>query len=108
MRLLPKGITQAEVARLCEVSRQKANNWEHRVSGGMTAEAVKPGPKSKIDGKTFAQFEKKVGQQLRRGEHVTLETAGKSLKREFAYKLARTIDSADVAKQCRNTTPATV
>jgi transposase len=89
MQLLSKGISQAEVARRCEVSRQTANNWAQRVSEGLTAEPVKPGPKSKIDERTFAQFEKKVAQQLKRGEHVTLETAGKLLKREFGYKLSR-------------------
>lgn len=89
MQLLGKGVSQAEVARRCEVSRQTANNWAQRVAEGQTAEPVKPGPKSKVDERTFAQFEKKVAQQLKRGEHVTLETAGKLLKREFGYKLSR-------------------
>lgn len=89
MELLAQGVSQAEVARRCDVSRQTANNWAQRLAQGTGADAQKPGPKSKVDEKTFAKFEKKVAQQLRRGEHVTLETAGKLLKKEFGYRLSR-------------------
>jgi transposase len=89
MKLLSQGVSQAEVARRCDVSRQTANNWASRVAEGMTAEAVRPGPKPMIDDRTFAKFEKKVSSLVRKGEHVTLETAGKLLKKEFGYHMSR-------------------
>lgn len=89
MELLAKGVSQSEVARRCNVSRQTANNWAQRVAEGLAADTLKPGPKPRIDETTFAKFERKVGQQLRKGEHVTLETAGKLLKKEFGHRMSR-------------------
>ncbi len=89
MKLLAEGVSQAEVARRCEVSRQTANNWAQRLAEGQSAETMKPGPKPRVDEQTFAKFERMIGQQVRRGEHVTLETASKLLKKEFGYRLSR-------------------
>jgi transposase len=89
MNLLSKGVSQAEVARRCSVSRQTALNWARRISQGLPAEDIKPGPKPRLDQRTFARFEKRLSAMIRKGEHITLDSARQLLKKDFGMEMSR-------------------
>jgi transposase len=89
MNLLSKGVPQAEVARRCSVSRQTALNWARRLSQGLPVDDIKPGPKPRLDEKTFQRFEKRLAASMRKGEHITLDSARELLKKDFGLDMSR-------------------
>lgn len=90
MRMLARGVTQAEVARNCEVSRQTAMTWARLLADDAHAWRRRPlGRPGSFDAKQRAQLRKQLLQgAVANGfptEMWTLARVAKLIEREFGH-----------------------
>jgi transposase len=90
MRMLARGVVQAEVARVCEVSRQTASSWARRLA--QDAQAWRRRPQGR-PGVMSAAERAKLGKMIAAGavangfatELWTLVRIARLIKREFGH-----------------------
>ena len=95
MRMLARGLTQAEVARVCAVSRQTALNWAAMLAADPQAWRRKPlGRPGSFEDKQRARLAKLLVQgAIANGfatEMWTLARVGKLIEREFGHRFSTT------------------